>query len=499
MKLSTRTFHMSAFKNICIGVVLTVAFPASSQAQLTSSIPRGKNNIAYKWGDICMTATANDTERFNPRPTVTSRYLGLIWTAVFDAWTRYDKFAIPVYLKTVNRRPEKEHNFSNKETAISYAAFRTMMEYFVSDSLMLKNVMKDLGFDTENHSLDPKTAVGIGNIAAKTVIEARRFDGSNETGTMKGSPGQPYSDYTGYAPVNSADSLTDLKHWQPKYFSDPRKGKFAPPCLTPHWQKVIPLFLDSSNQFRPGPPPDTGSDQLKKEIKDVIELQANLSNEQIALVEFMRDGPKSVQQAGHWFMFAQNVSERDSHTLDEDVKMFFLIEAAAMDAFIACWDAKMYYDYPRPSTLVHHYYRDEVIKLWGGPGKGMIQVKGNEWRPYSPESFLCPPFPAYVSGHSTVSGACAEALYLFTGSDFFGEKVTRVPGEFTDPDNLGDTVILKFETFSETADLAGLSRVLGGYHIQADNLEGLKLGRSVAGAIWNKYLFHIGETRQLRK
>ena len=28
--------------------------------------------------------------------------------------------------------------------------------------------------------------------------------------------------------------------------------------------------------------------------------------------------------------------------------------------------------------------------------------------------------------------------------------------------------------------MAGISRVLGGYHIQADNIEGLKLGKKVA-------------------
>ena len=56
-----------------------------------------------------------------------------------------------------------------------------------------------------------------------------------------------------------------------------------------------------------------------------------------ALVEFMRDGPKSVQQAGHWLIFAQEISVRDQHTLDEDVKMYFLNQIVAMDAFIAAF------------------------------------------------------------------------------------------------------------------------------------------------------------------
>ena len=122
-------------------------------------------------------------------------------------------------------------------------------------------------------------------------------------------------------------------------------------------------------------------------------------------------------------------------------------------------------------------------------------AKGQEWRPYSPETFLCPAFPSYVSGHSTVSGACGEVLRLFTGNDYFGQEVKRIPGALTEPDNIGDTVAIKFATFTETANMAGFSRVLGGYHIQSDNIEGLKLGRSVAGVVWKKYLHYTGENK----
>ncbi len=452
-------------------------------------------NLAYSWGKVALEATANNTGLFNPRPTVTSRILALVWTAVYDAWSRYDSIAVPVYLKNTERRPQKERLLKNKETAISYAAYRTMMKYYSHDSAMLTQKMKLFGFDPADVSDDPSTPVGIGNLAAWSIIEARLNDGSNQSGIMPGSDGSPYSDYTGYKPVNSPDTLTDLKRWQPKYFSDEKGGKFAPACLTPHWNRVIPLMLDSASQFRPGPPPAMGSTQLLNELKEVTDMQANLTNEQKALVEFMRDGPKSVQQAGHWFIFAQNVSVRDKHTLDEDVKMYFLVQAAAMDAFIACWDAKMYYDYARPYALVHAYYKGKSITGWGGPGKGMIKMQGQDWRPYSPETFLCPPFPAYVSGHSTVSGACAEALKLFTGNDYFGEQVKRKPGELTEPGYSGDTVMLKLPTFTETANMAGISRVLGGYHIQADNVEGLKLGRNIAGVVWKKWLTYVGKIK----
>jgi hypothetical protein len=482
----------------CILVILLLIAQACSNTSKSTfgkegTEPRGRSNIAYRWGEISLACTANDTDKFKPRPTVTSRILALTWTAVFDAWSCYDDKAIPLYLTSAKRQPSALRTLKNKEIAISYAAYRTMMEYYFSDSTLLRNEMIKMNLDPDDYSTDPNTPVGIGNLAARSVIEVRMNDGANQGGSMPGSNGQRYSDYTGYAAVNGPDDLKELRKWQPKYFLDDKGQKFLPACLTPQWGKVRPLALDSASQFRPGPPPMIGSKQLEEEVKEVVELQANLTNEQKALVEFMRDGPKSVQQAGHWLLFAQNVSVRDHHTLDEDVKMYFLVEAVAMDAFIAAWDAKMFYDFARPYALVHDYYQKELITAWGGPGKGMVKMKGTEWRPYSPESFLCPPFPSYVSGHSCVSGGCAEALRLFTGSDHFGEEVKRVPGALTEPLNISDTVTLKFPTFTETAEMAGESRVLGGYHIQADNIEGLKLGRQVAGSVWKKYRILIGE------
>jgi len=484
-------------KLIVAFILISVIF-CGCKAENKTQQPTGPDNIVYKWGKISLEATANNTDIFRPRPTVTSRMLALVWTSVYDAWSRFDSTAEPVYLRNVARITAEKRNLKNKETAVSYAAFRALIEYYSHDSVMLTSKMKEFGFDPSNNSLDPTTPEGIGNLAAKSVFETRLNDGSNQDGSMSDS-GIPYADYSSYSPANSADTLNDLARWQPKYFSDGKGGKFAPSCLTPYWHKTKTLLIDSANEFRSPPPPPIGSEQLKDEVKEVIELQANLTNEQKALVEFMRDGPKSVQQAGHWMIFAQNVSVRDKHTLDDDVKMYFLVTAAAMDAFIACWDTKMTYDFARPFALIHSMYKGKKIKGWAGPGKGMIEMNGEEWRPYSPETFVCPPFPSYISGHSSVSGACSEILKLFTGSDFFGEEVKRIPGELTEPDNLGQEVTLKFPTFSETANMAGLSRVLGGYHIPCENTEGLKLGRNVAAVVWKKYLGYIHGDKQLAK
>ena len=48
------------------------------------------------------------------------------------------------------------------------------------------------------------------------------------------------------------------------------------------------------------------------------------------------------------------------------------------------------------------------------------------------------------------------------------------------------TIVLKLPTFSATAKMAGISRIMGGYHIQADNIAGLDLGRKVSVHIFPK-------------
>ena len=105
--------------------------------------------------------------------------------------------ATPLYLTSVDRRPTVEHTLRNKEIAISYAAYRTMLKYYFSDSLLLRKKMIEFGLDPDDTSEDPATAVGIGNLAAKMVIEKRLQDGANQMGDMPNSEGIAYGDYTG--------------------------------------------------------------------------------------------------------------------------------------------------------------------------------------------------------------------------------------------------------------------------------------------------------------
>jgi len=447
---------------------------------------KADKSMAFQWLDMALEVTANDVDRIGAKPTVQSRALGICVTGMYDAWAAYDSKAVGTQYVGNLRRPAKEHTIKNKEIAISYAIYRIALDLYPADKSYLTDQFVKFGFNPNNLTQDKTKPEGIGNLVAKSIIEYRHNDGANQLGTEIGCDGKPYSDYTYYKPVNETNHIINADKWHPLPFLNKKGETFFVNFLTPHWYRVKPFGLKDPAQFRAPEYPKYGSSQLEKEVNEVIDLNANLTPQRKAIVEFMRDGPRSTGQAGHWLKFAQLVSIRDKQDLDTDVKMFFAVGNTAMDAFIASWETKRYYDSARPWTLVRVYKRGETIKGWGGPDKGTINMPAENWHPYSPADFVSPPFPAYVSGHSAVSGACGKVLELFTGSDKFGETETRRPGIITETP--GDPISLPLPTFTATADLAGLSRVIGGYHIQSDNIEGLKMGRSVAEYLWNNVI-----------
>ncbi|MCA1563245.1 MAG: vanadium-dependent haloperoxidase [Acidobacteria bacterium] len=495
-----------------VGLVSAFVVPlgASSEARAQESLQREEEarrrafepSAAYDWVSVFLDVSADEVNRNGARTTIISRNTFITVASMFQAWAAYDARAVGTELGKRFRRPRRERTLENREIAIGYAAYRAMLDIFPEAGELLRAAMLERGLDPDDDSQDVATPQGVGNVVAAAVIAARQDDGSNADGTEPGSSGAPFSDYTGYQPVNSVDVIVDPDRWQPITFTALDGTRFTPSYLTPHWGLVEPFGLTSPDQFRPPPPPLVGSEQLEREVRQVVEENADLSLEEKAIVEFMRDGPQSTSQSGQWLTFGQFVSLRDRHGLDRDMKMYFALAAVGLDAFIASWEAKLEYDSSRPYTLVRHYFEGETLRGWGGPGRGTVTLPAEQWQPYSPGNFVTPPFPGYVSGHSTVSGASARLLELFTGSDEFGVEETWVVGSLTEPgipcylvqqvegeplppEDLSCEVTISLPTFSATAEAAGFSRILGGFHIQSDNLAGLELGRQIADHDWD--------------
>lgn len=491
MRFSAASLYQHRYLFLVIWALLAVPTRTCAEKpvhKFLSVEDKSQVSLAYVWLDIAQEATARDVDKYGARPTVVSRTLAIWATAMYDAWAAYDAKAVGSRFGGKLRRPVSEHTLENKKKAISYASLEALLFVYPESREFLREEMRKLGYDPDLVSDDCTKPEGIGHCVATALKAYRENDGANQLGNEVGGSGEPYSDYTFYRPINPPNKIFDPDRWQPITFTRPDGSQFTPGFLTPHWYRVTPFVLESSDQFRPGPPPLTTTDdaRLRAETEQVLKYNASLTNEEKAIVEFMRDGPRSTGQSGHWLRFAQDVSRRDHHHLDQDVKLYFAIANVAFDAFISCWETKRYYDSSRPWTLVRHYFRGAKLMGWAGPEGGVKEMLAEEWHPYSPYVFITPPFPGYTSGHATVSGACSKTIELFTGSDDYGFIERRKHCELTEVSG-GSEMTLELPTWSATAEMAARSRALGGYHIPIDNDVGLDVGRRIATWSWPKY------------
>jgi len=119
--------------------------------------------------------------------------------------------------------------------------------------------------------------------------------------------------------------------------------------------------------------------------------------------------------------------------------------------------------------------------------------------PYQLPTFVTPSFPGYVSGHSTFSRASAEVLTGFTGSEWFPgglSEWTTKAGTLKVEAGPSRDVTLRWATYYDAADQAGISRLYGGIHIPADDLTGRRIGSECGKGAWARaQLYYAGQAR----
>ena len=445
--------------------------PALAAALVTVCAPArpaaAEDTVVVQWNETMLQAIRNT----RLAPMFAARGFAIVHTAMFDAWAAYDATAVGTQFGETLRRPEAERTDANKATAISFAAYRALLDLFPSQAPLFDARMEALGYASWDTSLDVSTPVGLGNQCAKTVIEGRHGDGANQ---LNG-----YADTTGYMPVNSSLIFDFPNRWQPLV-----AGQVDQQFLAPQWGLVTPFALASAGEFRPPRPPQYPHGLYRKEVNQILHFSSTLTDRQKMIAAYWADGPATETPPGHWNLFAQFVSRRDAHSLDQDVKMFFALGNALLDASIAAWEAKVHYDFVRPVSAIRFIYEGKPVRAWGGPGRGTVLMSGENWRSY----IATPPFAEYVSGHSTFSAAAAEILKLFTGSDAFDGSITFAAG--SSPIEPGvvpaRAITLAWPTFSAAADEAGISRRYGGIHFESGDLAGRELGRKIGRKVWDK-------------
>jgi membrane-associated phospholipid phosphatase len=235
-------------------------------------------------------------------------------------------------------------------------------------------------------------------------------------------------------------------------------------ALLPEWGYVKPFAIKKGTMHRPAGPPALDSLQYAAAFNEVKRLggkhSALRTREQTEIAYFWADDAGTVTPPGHWNRIAQAIAHERSNTLAENARLFAHLNMSLADAGILCWVIKFTFDFWRPITAIREQAPSPPTPLPQG-------ARGDwEW-----SSLLnTPPFPAYVSGHSTFSSAAAAALAESFGADKirFATTSDDLPG-----------VTRKFDSLWSAAEEAGMSRIYGGIHWKFDNVDGLKVGKTL--------------------
>jgi hypothetical protein len=422
--------------------------------------------------------------------TLVLRITTLLTNAWFDAIAPYHPTAIGVY-SNIQRQPAEETTTKNKNIALLYSSYHILNSLFPQYSNDWRNMLTSVGLDPNDTTLDTSSPVGIGNVAGKAIVQVREHDGMNQLGDEGGKTYnlQPYSDYTGYQPVNTPYELKDPSRWQPATVTT-NNGIFkTQQFVTPQMGKTLPYSYKNPNQFHvPAPknsnPKGKGLTAYKQQADEVLAASANLTDEQKMKAELFDDKLRSLGFSG---LFA---AQSNKLTLDEFVQYDFLVNVAAFDTAIAVWNEKYEYDSVRPFSAIKYLYGDSKVTAWGGPGKGTVtDIPASEWRSYLNTA----DHPEYPSGSACFCAAHAEASRLFLGTDELNWTVeveagsSRVEPGVTPAKQLA----LQWETWTDFEKDCGLSRLWGGVHFNASIVEGQKFAKPIAKGAYEFVTAHI--------
>ena len=268
---------------------------------------------------------------------------------------------------------------------------------------------------------DSAVHVSIERELARDLESARGKSGADRTAAAK-QLGQTAARRT----IASSPSMNLVAPWRGTIPTGPGMWYSAPglPPIGIALASTRGWLLDSASQFRPGPPPAYGSREFEAGLDEVRRIARARTTEQTRIAQLW----DSSDPWARWNDDASAAIRRHRMSETQAARVLAVLNVAASDAIVACFEAKYHYWFIRPSQA------DTTLAL--------------------ADSIGLPNFPSYPSGHACSAGAFDGAL-----SHFFPHERAE---------------------FKRVAEEQAMSRLYGGIHYRFDNDGGLELGRVVA-------------------
>lgn len=413
---------MSSVGRCIVCIAICLAGYRSAQA---------RENLVTKWNAAFLRAIQNESTH----PCLASRNLAILHIAIHDSISAVTRSYRPYCFKN-----GVTENVSI-EAAANEAAYQVAVQFFPSRKSEFDSLLTNC-LATLTNSPAIERGIELGRESANTILMLRRNDGASTT--------------VPYIPSNKPG------HWR-------RTPPFFRPPECPQWQFLKPFAMTNVIAFRPPGPPKLASPRYAADVAESRRLggkeSKNRTPDETQVAQFWSDFSYTVTPPGHWNEVARSIAIKKDLSLEESARLFALLNIALADAGIVAWDAKYKYDFWRPVTAIERANEDDNSKT----------TPDSSWQSFLPS----PAFPEYPSGHSTFSGAAAEILADYFGTDEMEFNVTCdvLPG-----------VVRKFHSFSKAAEEVGRSRIYGGIHFSSADVDGRKAGKRFAKYVFGHFL-----------
>jgi hypothetical protein len=396
-------------------------FPPGMVAVLIST-PAVTADAVLDWNAHAARAIVTIGGQVPPRALIR---LAMVHLAIYDAVNAIEGTPFESYASVpVVRRP------ASTEAAVAAAAHDVLAALFPSQSDDL-----DSKYATSLGAIQDDVAkangIAVGQQAASAILAARAEDGREATVT--------------YVPGSGPGV------WVP-----------TPPAFlaaqAPETPYVQPFALKSASQFRPGPPPDLGSEEWARDYNEIKALGAAVGSsrtvEQTDIARFWSDNPPL-----QWNRAWRALSTSTNLGVLENARFFAMLTTASADALIACWDAKYFYNFWRPVTAIRAGDTDENPDTT--PDPSWIGV------------IVTPPHPEYPAAHGCFSAASTKTLETFFGTDDIEFSMDSTITALASP-------VRTYSRFSDALTEVLEARIYGGMHYRNSTRVGARIGRQVS-------------------
>ncbi len=327
---------------------------------------------------------------------------------------------------------------ASPDAAAAAAAHTALLSLFPNQQSLIDAKFQD-SLSQIGSGAHVREGIRVGEEAANAILATRANDGSDST-----------------PPVFVPQSGPGEYQLTPPNFKQP---------VFTNWPDVRPFALETGDQFRPPPAPAVTSPRYTTdfdEVKSLGEINSTTrSADQTDIGRFWGAAP--VQNV--WNQIAQTAGMSFDNSLEQNARMFALLDTSLADGVIALYDSKYAYHRWRPVTAVQAADDDGNPDTTGDPN----------WTPLAVTALD----PSYAGAHAEISQSAAATLRGFFGTD-------RVDFSLTNPSLPG--IVRSFQSFSQAADEAAASRIYAGQHFRYDEDAGQTLGDEVGNFVFDSIL-----------